>query len=64
MDQPLGGEAYHNRYLHQDQRWQAYTKRLKLRLGIEAHRSPGLNSWITQERALQKTPKRKDSGGG
>ena len=59
LDQPLGGQAYHSRYLHQDQRWQAYTRRLKLRFGIEANRAPGLNTWATEQRALKKTPNRK-----
>jgi hypothetical protein len=57
MDEPLGGTAYHERHLRQHERWLAYTRRRKLQLGIEAHRLPGLNSWVTQQRALQTAPK-------
>jgi len=41
--------------VHQNERWLNYTRRLKIRYGIEAYRNPGLNRWVTQERAL-KTP--------
>ena len=58
LDQPLGTAAYHSRYLHQIERWLNYTRRVKLRLGVEAHRAPGLNAWVTQHRALQKPPKK------
>jgi len=53
LDAPLGTAAYHWRYVHQNERWLHYTRRLKLRYGIEANRSPGLNRWVTQERALK-----------
>ena len=59
LDAPLGGAAYHNRYVHHNERWLHYTRRLKLRYGVEAHRAPGLNSWLTLKRGLEKTPKRK-----
>ena len=57
LDEPLGAAAFHERYLQQNLRWLAYTRRRKLQLGIEAHRLPGLNSWVTQQRALQTAPK-------
>ena len=59
LDAPLGGPPYHNRYLQHHERWMHYTRRLKLRLGLETHRAPGLNSWVTLQRGLEKTPKSK-----
>ena len=43
LDAPLGTAAYHWRYVHQNERWLNYTRRLKIRHGIEAYRNPGLN---------------------
>ena len=57
MDQPLGGAPYHQRYLLANQRWLAYSRHRKLQLGVEEHRTPGLNTWLTHQRALKMQPK-------